>query len=49
MYWKKVVQMKDYITMDLQKQEGTLCTGFIWEGTGGGCQHGTENNSIGPL
>jgi len=36
MYWKKVVQIKDYITTDLQKQEGTLCTGFIWEGTGGG-------------
>jgi hypothetical protein len=28
--------MQDYITTDLQKQEGTLCTGFIWEGTGGG-------------
>jgi hypothetical protein len=35
MYWNKVVQMQDYITMDLQKQEGRLCTGFIWEGTGG--------------
>jgi len=50
MYWKKVMQMQDYITKDLQEIGRNV---VYWVYLGGGpvagfCRHGTEHNSICP-